>query len=510
MKRTLYVAAGVVLSAAIFAGCGSGGATIGANPISTTPTLAPGVTPSPTPIFSLAPGASPTPTPTASLAPGATPSPTPSPVVTGNIYHPGDNGDAFSMSGSLTITYNRNNQYPTPEPTSTTFDMVAQSVAVTNPASFQGTSGVEFAITETDTQTAPDSQIFTDTLDEYFQYSNNMVNGSFLSLGSTETDDTGYTTTLVNGPNDMLADKLPETAGDTWANMAGRTITTNDGHGETSSTTYADNGSYGGTITYPEEATPSPNPTGSQLTNTATLVANVDGSADYQTPRFGTNDQYNYDYKIQAPTTAGASGTITETTTVPPAVGSTATPEAVATTIANWLPSSVPGSLASETDIDNGPSSLPAACAVPASLTGTPNQIVQTKMRVDPLNGELETTTTTTYDTANVGPICVVLTDVQSNYYDFTGQNGTGYFSGTPQQVTTISEVLYLSAETLDTIARHPELRNRNTVAHSVNVATAQMRIAMAHNRSRMRGFDRASHRQSSQQSSRSFRGLLK
>ncbi len=506
MNRNLYVALGVFAAATIFAGCGGGGATVGNNPISS-PTLAPGVTPSPTPMFSLAPGASPTPVPN-----GATPSPTPTVNIGANgaVYHPGDNGDAFTMNGTLLVTYNRANQYPTPEPTSTTFDDVAQSIAVTNPATFNGTSGVEFAVSETDTQTAPQSQTFSDTLDEYFQYSNSMVTGNFLSLGSTETDDTGYTTTVVNGSNDMLADKLPEAAGQTWENMAGRTITTNDGHGETSSTTYADDGSYSGSITYPEAATPAPNPTGSQLTNTATLVANADGSADYQTPRFGTTDQYNYDYKILAPTAAGSSGTITETTTVPPAVGSTATPEAVSTTVPNWMPASVPGSLASETDVDNGPVALPAACAVPPSLAGTPNQIVQTKMRVDPLNGELETTTTTTFDTANVGPICVMLSDVQDNYYDFTGQNGTGYFSGTPQQVTTIQEVLYLTAESLDTIARHSELRGRNTVARAVNVATAQLRIALAHNRARMRAFERASHRATPQQAFRSFRGLVK
>jgi hypothetical protein len=506
LNRNLYVALGVFAAATIFAGCGSGGATIGSNPISSA-SLAPGVTPSPTPLFSLAPGSSPTPTPT-----GATPSPTPTANIGANgaVYHPGDNGDAFTMNGTLTITYDRANQYPTPEPTSTTFDTVVQSVAVTNPASFNGTSGVEFAVSETDSQTAPESETFTDTLDEYFQYSNTMVTGEFLNLGSTETDDTGYTTTLTNGANDMLADKLPEVSGDTWTNMAGRTITTNDGHGETSTTTYNDDGSYSGTITYPEAATPAPNPTGSQLTNTATLVANVDGSADYQTPRFGTNDQYNYDYKILAPTASGSTGTISETTTVPPAVGSTSTPEAVSTTVANWMPATVPGSLASESDVDNGPVSLPGVCVVPSSLAGTPNEIVQTKMRVDPLNGELETTTTTTFDTANVGPICVVLQDTQSNYYDFTGQNGTGYFSGTPQQVTTISEVLYLTAESLDTIARHPEARGRNTVARAVNVATAQMRIAIARNRTRMRAFDLASHRVSPGQSHLSFRGLLK
>jgi hypothetical protein len=244
--------------------------------------------------------------------------------------------------------------------------------------------------------------------------------------------------------------------------------------------------------------------------NTANLVTKADGSADYKTPRFGESLQYNYEYKIQAPSAPGTSGTIAETTTIPPAVGSTATPEAVATTVANWLPPSVPGALANESDVDNGPVALPSSCPVPSALTGTPNQIVQTKLRVDPLNGELETTTTTTYDSANIGPICVVLDDVQDNYYDFSGQNGTGYFSGAPQQITEIQEVLYLTAETVQTIARHPETRSRYATERAVNVATAQARMAIAHARLRLQMFDANRRGRSYEKSFRSFEGLLK
>ena len=425
-------------------------------------------------------------------------------TLAGPLYHPGDNGDAFSMSGKLLVTYSRPNQYPTPEPTSTSSYDVTQSIAVTNPATFNGTSGAEFAITETDAQTAPAAQNFSDTLDQYYQYSNNMYTGNFLNLGYTETDDTGYTTSVTNGANDMLADILPEASGATWSNTAAKTITTNDGSGDLSSTTYADDGSYTGTITY-QNYMPSPNPTGTpQLTNQATLTANVDGSADYKTPRLGTALQYNYEYRLQAPTAAG-SGTITETTTIPPAVGSTSTPEAVSTTIANWMPASVPGSLYKETDVDNGPIALPAACTVPAALTGTPNQIVQTKTAVDPLNGELDVTTTTTYDTANVGPICVVLSDVQTDYYDFSGQAGTGYFSATPQQITTVAETLSLSAETVQSIARRHDAQARADLMRAVNVALAQGRIAILRTEQRLHRL--APHSTSSY---RSFRGMLK
>jgi hypothetical protein len=86
-----------------------------------------------------------------------------------------------------------------------------------------------------------------------------MVTGKFLDLGYTLTDDTGYTVTQVNGTDNQLADELPEVSGASWSNTASRTITTNDGNGETSSTTYAADGSYTGTITY-QNLNPSPNP----------------------------------------------------------------------------------------------------------------------------------------------------------------------------------------------------------------------------------------------------------
>jgi hypothetical protein len=507
LKRTFHVVLGAFAAATIFAGCGSGGATIGPSPVGATPT----------PVFSLPPGASPTPTPTATphgspvasptatATPSATPTPTSSPTPLPDTYHPGDNGDSFTMSGSLLVTYDRANQYPTPEPTATVFDMVSQSIAVTNPGSFFGTSAIEFAINETDTQTVPTSQTYNETLDQYFQFTGTPETGNFLDLGYLSTDDNGYLVTVQNGANDELADELPEAAGQTWGNSAGRTVTTNDQNNETSTTTYNDDGSYSGTITYPN-AMPSPNPTGSQLTNYATLQANSDGSAMFTTPFIGTAFKYDTVYQLSAPSAAGSSGTITETTTLPPEVGTTSSPTTSTTTIPNWQPAT--GGLASETDVDNGPQPLPSACPVPAALAGMPNQIVQTKNSVDPLNGELETTTTTTYDTLNVGPICTVIHDVQMDYYDYSGQS-SGYFSGSPQQITTLDETLYLSAESLDTIARHPETKSRYAMTRAVSFATAQARITVAHTKARMHRLALA-HYGKKYQSYRSFRGLLK
>ena len=462
MKSFLHVGLGAFAAATIFAGCGSGGATVGSggsggpNPVSTV-TLAPGTTASPT------------------LAPGVTPTPTSG--ATAAVYHPSDNGDTFAFNGSRSVTYDRSNQYPSPEPTQTVFDSVTQSVAVTSPATFDGNSNaIDFKISETDVQTVPAMQTTTDTLDTYYAFNGTTTTGDFLSLGSSELFDDGSSASVTNGPNDRLADILPETAGKTWSNMAGRTEATNDNEGTTSTTTYADDGSYTGTITYPYQSDPTPNPAGT-LTDYATVVAKSDGSGMLTTPLIGSALQYDSTFTFSAPSAAGAAGTITETTVEAPATGSTAAPTTSTTAIPNWMPATVPGSLYSETDIDNGPTALPSSCPVPTGYSATlPNQIVETQNAVDPVSGFLDTTTTTTYDTLVLGPVCIVVNDVLKQYYDFTGQNGFGFFSSVPQQITTTNQVMYLQLESLQSIARRPDVRT--LVERSAHVAVAQARFA--------------------------------
>ncbi len=458
LKSFLHVGLGALAAATIFAGCGSGGATIGSsgpNPVSSG-TLTPGTTPTPT----FAPGASPTPTSGATAA----------------VYHPSDNGDAFAFNGSRSITYDRSNQYPSPEPTQTVLQSVTQAVAVTNPVTFNGnSSAIDFKISETDVQSVPAMQTTTDTLDTYYAFSQTTTTGDFLNLGASEVFDDGSTASVMNGVNDQLADVLPEVVGTKWSNMAGRTEATNDNEGTTSTTTYADDGSYTGTITYPYNSDPTPNPAGT-LTNYATTVAKSDGSGMLTTPLIGSALQYDSTFTFSAPSAAGPSGTITETTVEAPATGSTSAPTTTTTAIPNWMPATVPGSLYSETDVDNGPTALPSSCPVPTGYAATmPNQIVETQNAVDPVSGFLDTTTTTTYDTLVLGPVCIVVNDVLTQYYDFTGQNGFGFFSSVPQQITTTNQVLYLQLESLQSIARRPDVRTR--VEQSAHVAIARARF---------------------------------
>ncbi len=409
----------------------------------------------------------------------ASPSPSPSAAITGAIYHPPDNGDTFAFAGTLTTTYARPNQYPTPEPTQTAFATVSQAVTVKNPATFNGTTNaVDFNDVETDVQTAPAQQTTSTTTDAYFTFSNTIVTGDFNELGFTATQDNGYTVTVAFGSGNGLVDILPETANATWSNTPALTTSATAPDGTTAQETVNGDGTYTESFVYPNVGA---------VTDTAMAQSSLDGSGSYVTPDEGTLDGSAQSYTISAPSAATSSGTITETTSVQPSpVASGATPTVTTTTIPNWIPTGYLGTaLATESDVDNGATTVPASCALPAAFGTSANQIVQTKNRLDPMFGELETTTTTTYDMQTIGPVCTVINDVTTDYYDFSSQSvetkETVNFEGTPQQITTIAEVVALQSETLESIARHPQTAKRAIAARlTPRVAAIESRIAIA------------------------------
>jgi hypothetical protein len=397
------------------------------------------------------------------------------------VYHPADNGDTTQTTGTLVTAYQRpdsaplaSGQTPGPQPTQTQFDDVTQTTTVANPGgTFAGnSSNVDFHTVETDQQTAPAPETFSDTVDDYFVFSDNIYTGNFSNLGYTSTDDSGYTVTYTFGPGNGLVDVLPEVAGASFTNNAAATIATAYTNNESSMSTYAAGGTYNETINYPNVNAMGP-------TTTQTVIANLDGSASINTPFIGTVFTGNEQFAFSAPSAQG-SGTITETTTQQPETGSTAAPTVSTTAIPNWIPAGYTGTaLATETDTDTGATNLPStACPVPSSFASTANVLVQTKNAVDPAMGTFETTTTTTYVIPNVGPACVTLNDVQTAYYDYSGQSGFTLFSGTPQQITTVTEAVYLTAQELQGVARKPS--SRTQVAHTFvgRVAMAQARLS--------------------------------
>jgi hypothetical protein len=216
-------------------------------------------------------------------------------------------------------------------------------------------------------------------------------------------------------------------------------------------------------------------------------TANLDGSGTYVTPDEGTLNGSGQSYTISAPSSQTSAGTITETTSVEPSpVASGATPTVTTTSIPNWIPTGFLGTaLATETDVDNGAATVPPACALPASFGTMANQLVQTKNRLDPMFGETEVETVTTYDMQTIGPVCTQINDVTTDYYDFSSQSvetkETVNFEGTPQQITTIAETLALQSETLASIARRPQMAKHAIAARlGPRVALAECKLIAA------------------------------
>ena len=455
----------LTLGVGTLAACGSGGATIGNSPVSTG-------------IGGTGTGGATSPSPSTSVVPSVTPSATPSATVTGAIYHPSDDGDTFAFAGTQTTTYSRPDQYPTPEPTQTAFETVSQAITVRNPAAFgSDANAVDFHDVETDAQTAPAQQTTTTTTDAYFSFSNTIVTGHFNELGFTATQDNGYTVTVTFATGNGLVDILPETAGTTWQNTPALSLTASSPDGTSSQETIAADGTYTEHFQYDDVGA---------VTDTAMAAASLDGSGTYITPDEGTLKGSGQSYTISTPSAATSSGIITETTTVEPSPSASQTPTVTSTTIPNWIPAGYLGTaLATENDVDNGATTVPAVCALPARYGTSANQLVQTKNRLDPMFGEIETETLTTYVMQTVGPVCTVLNDVTTDYYDFSSQSVETKedvnFEGTPQQVTTIAQTIALQTETLDTIARRPQTAKRIATAHlGARIALADSHIIAA------------------------------
>jgi hypothetical protein len=91
---------------------------------------------------------------------------------------------------------------------------------------------------------------------------------------------------------------------------------------------------------------------------------------------------------------------------------------------------------------------VPSSCGVAAPYAAAPvDALVETKVRLDPMFGELETLSETNYVNAAYGVVCSVLEDVLKNYYDFSVQSASpGTWSTTPIYETVVTETLGLTA----------------------------------------------------------------
>jgi len=369
---------------------------------------------------------------------GGTPSGSPTPAPTAEpavASRPLAAGDAVSYAGSTTVTQNFAGSIP--PGTSTITSRVAQSIVVSGPVTYNGLSAFDFKTSETDT--APLQQIGI-TTDTYYGTAPAATAGfsDLLSSGYTSIDTLGERTTVALGGANQLVDILPET-GQSWTNNGAQTVSTGEADGTSETRTYAANGSYADTTTYPQgsQFTPQPAPL------TATIVENADGSGEYSLPLFGSSPNVTISFGTPNP-----SGHV-------PIVVAAPQPIETATPLAFFKA----GPLYTESNVDNVGGAIPAACNVGASFGTAANSIVKTAKRIDTILGTIESLSQTSYVVPKYGVACEQLTDTTDSYYDYSGQSNSGLsgiaFGGgpTPIEVDTVQTTLGLTAGTVQTMS---------------------------------------------------------
>ncbi len=407
------------------------------------------VSATPVPIRSLDPGASSSPGTPAPLG-TATPTPVPSQQPTGpaisNTARPFHNGDTYAYAGQSQETFVFAGT--SPSPASDTTVAIAQNVTVSNNATYNGTSGAyDFKTTELDT--TPLQQIGL-TNDTYYTTMPTATGTNVVTLGYTSTDTLGekIAVTVTNpGPSNGLVDILPETSRATWTNSGAQRIDISQSSGFASSRTYAADGTYVDTATYPQAG--AANPSATPLV--ATITQRADGTATYSLPLFGPP---NVTITYGAPTNGVIPISITQ-----PGGSASASPIPVQTaSVGTWY--QTPLKLYDELDRDNGAVAFPAACKINTQIYGTQgNQIEQKFVRTDLALGTLESFDQLTYVVPTYGVVCVTLSDRILAYYDYSGQsNGapTGVsYSGanSPLQTTTIATTIGLTNATIKPFA---------------------------------------------------------
>jgi hypothetical protein len=374
---------------------------------------------------------------------------------------------------------------PNPTDTETINTAVTQAITVSTP----GPSQYDFHVVETDVLNNG-LKTSTVTSDEAYNY---VVSGA-----ATDVEFTGYTSTNSDnvadaaaiGTGNGLVDILPEVSGPILpANNAAETMTESDPDQAAMQRTIAADGSY--------------TETGNDAVGIPTATTeNADGSGSYEFPFLEPADS-SYTVSAPSPGPSGGPDQINIVLTVPANLVGNPAPDATPAAIPVgpipvWYPE--PVVLSQQTQTDNGTVALPATCNVPASLTKSANQIVQATTTVDPVFGETDVNTTTTYTEPGIGAACITLSDVVTQYYDLSGQTqgfsqGDLGFQSTPFQTTTTTETLGITSATvlgLTSIGRSPQVAAR-APRIALRAGVAHFRAVLAkHRAARHREFYRA------------------
>lgn len=399
--------------------------------------------------------------PTPATAPPSTPTPSPTPFA---------NGDSMTFTGSRTTAATFAYPSPTPYPPTNTTDAITQNVTVNaTPNPFGSLSAGDFHTVETDAGALVTRATTTDAW-------LGMSGVNLVEYGYKSVDDSGNSLS-AQFTTPLITDELPETGGATWTNSAAAVLTEKDADGTNTTRTYAADGTYSESLSNLSIG----------LTATTTEIADGSGSINangnylggavntivFSTPAPGTGQitvTVNY---VQPPTPSPApSGQPS------PSPAPTIAPRIY--TAPPWYGSTTP-SLYSQNTTVTTTVAFPASCNVPSSYGTSGNKLVQTTTRLDTVLGYTDTQTQTTYTNAQVGPVCVVVSDVQKDYYDyqddFAAANGQHFhFPGTALSTTTISETLTLQTGAVV----HDIGRRTQSQSQQANVSAARVAAAMA------------------------------
>jgi hypothetical protein len=385
--------------------------------------------------------------------------------VTVSSQRPGNVGDTFNFTGTLSSTTQLVNSNPTQPQTDTANVTVATSVtsaqAIATPV-----PGVLTIVHSNETDAYPVLTIKTATDTGYGYVTSNggglpamFVAGAVVETESRATDSNGVTYDTQYDPlhGSGLIDVLPETAGPFGPNTAAMTYTETDQAGYSRVRSTNADGSY------TEQGTDS-------LHDVQTITVNPDLSMSYDARQY-----------------SGLRFTATAPSGAPPRiifrVFNSAGTQLAAFNIPSWIPASLTQP-SSETDVSTTGVAFPAGCNVPAKYGTSGNRIVQTINRADTALGNLETLSTATYTSGTAGPVCIQMSDSVQTFYDYTLQNGFSVLvSGgtTPIQLTAISETLTLqSAKTSGGVVTQSTNRTTSSAAASTPASFAPIAFAKA------------------------------
>lgn len=357
-------------------------------------------------------------TPVTQVTPTPTPAPTPFAL-----------SDAFTYQGTQQSSTVFAYPSPSPYPAKTSSMTITQSIVV-NSSPYPGGAAPnagDFHDVESDAGSLVTHVLTSDTWIA--------ANGAALAeYGSIVKDDSGDTfTTNYTTPYDLSG---------AVTNSALATVTEQYADGSNSARSYRADGSY------TETGTVSPG-------FSEQLSENADGSGSYTSDGFlggGIITGFTYSAASGSTVTISENMAPPPTPTPNPTGQPTPTPNPQPTPILYTVPAwygATPQLYAETTSVAAG-SAYPAGCSVPASYGTSGPSVARTVRRTDTILGYTERIDTTSYEGAHGLPVCVVMQDVQTNYYDyqddFRVQNG-GYhfhFIGTPLSTATITQTLTL------------------------------------------------------------------